>query len=320
MTQGSTTSFSVSYDLTAKIISGLVALGFIAAIVIAKSLLLACLSLFLISVAFAYSPRGYVVAEGSIIIRRLAKDAQVALESVKEARTAVQDDLHGLVRLWGSGGLFGYYGLHRTRKLGRSTWYVTNRSKMVVLDTGAKRVLLSPDDPDAFVKAVRAVAPSTEAPAGVPSFESVSLFPVDKLIGIAVAALVVAVLAVVFFWAPGPPAYTLTSDALTIQDRFYPVTLRASEVDVEHIRVVDVSTDPEWRPTARTNGFGIKHYASGWFRVVSGRTVRMYRADANRLVLLPPAGEGAAVLYGVSEPESFIEKVRQAWGKRAYLP
>jgi hypothetical protein len=190
---------------------------------------------------------------------------------------------------------------------------------MVVLVTGAKPVLLSPDDPEGFVKAVRAGAPATKASADVPPFESVSLFPIDKLVGLAVVAIVVAVLALVFFWAPGPPAYTLTSDALTIHDRFYPVTLNASAVDVEHIRVVDVSTDPEWRPTMRTNGFGSRHYKSGWFRVVSGKTVRMYLADGERLVLLPPAGDGPAVLYEVNEPESFIEKVRQAWAKHAYL-
>ena len=46
----------------------------------------------------------------------------------------------------------------------------------------------------------------------------------------------------------------------------------------------------------RTNGFANAHYASGWFRVASGKTVRMYRAGGTRLVLLPPKGDGAAVL------------------------
>jgi hypothetical protein len=67
-------------------------------------------------------------------------------------------------------------------------------------------------------------------------------------------------------------------------------------VDVEHIRLVDCGVDTDWRPTARTDGFANAHYRSGWFRVAGGKTVRMDRADGTRLVLLPPKGDGAAVL------------------------
>ncbi|MBV9770294.1 MAG: hypothetical protein JOZ32_12035, partial [Bryobacterales bacterium] len=36
------------------------------------------------------------------------------------------------------GGLFGYYGLFTTAKLGKSTWYVTKRENGVVVIAGAK--------------------------------------------------------------------------------------------------------------------------------------------------------------------------------------
>jgi hypothetical protein len=85
-----------------------------------------------------------------------------------------------------------------------------------------------------------------------------------------------------------PPAYTLTADRLTIDDRFYPVTLHANAIDAENIRIVDLAGDPEWRPTLRTNGFANAHYQSGWFRVAGGRTVRLYRAGGQRLVLIRP--------------------------------
>jgi hypothetical protein len=89
--------------------------------------------------------------------------------------------------------------------------------------------------------------------------------------------------------------------------------LNAANVDVEHIRVIDLNVDPEWRPTQRTNGVGNAHYASGWFRVASGKTVRMYRAGSRRLVLLPPKGDGAAVLLETREPERFLAEVREKW-------
>jgi hypothetical protein len=41
--------------------------------------------------------------------------------------------------------------------------------------------------------------------------------------------------------------------------------------------------------------------------VASGHTVRMYRADGKRLVLLPAKGNAAAVLLEVGQPESLRE-------------
>jgi hypothetical protein len=90
--------------------------------------------------------------------------------------------------------------------------------------------------------------------------------------------------------------------------------LNRTSVDVEHIRVVDFGVDTEWRPTRRTNGFANAYYRSGWFRVASGQTIRMYRAGGTRLVLLPPKGDGAAVLLETREPEKFVVEVRRKWG------
>jgi Bacterial PH domain len=104
---------------------------------------------------------------------------------------------------------------------------------------------------------------------------------------------------------------------LTIHDRFYPVTLPASGIDVEHIRLIDVAVDTEWRPTARTNGFANARYRSGRFRVASGKIVRLYQADSKRLVLLPPKGDGAAVLLESKDPEKFLRELRQQWDKRS---
>ena len=98
-------------------------------------------------------------------------------------------------------------------------------------------------------------------------------------------------------YSPGPPAYTLTPEALTIHDRFYPVTLQALIRERQPGPHGRSCGDPDWRPTARTNGFANSHYQSGWFSVANGQKVRLYRAGGSRLVLLPPKGNGAAVLY-----------------------
>lgn len=132
---------------------------------------------------------------------------------------------------------------------------------------------------------------------------------------IGAAGIFIALMAAAFalFYAPGPPRCTLAAGSLSIHDRLYPVTLRAEAVDVDHIRIVDLDSDPDWVPTLRTNGFSNLHYHSGWYRVRNGQKIRLYRADGRRVVLLPPKGAGNAVLYEVADPERFVAEIRREW-------
>ena len=89
------------------------------------------------------------------------------LDSIREARPAIKDDFQGCVRLFGSGGFFGYYGVFMTSKLGRTTWYVTNRKNAVVVITGAKTLVFSPGDVDRFLAAVRPSSIETTCVGGI---------------------------------------------------------------------------------------------------------------------------------------------------------
>jgi hypothetical protein len=268
----------------------------------------------LIFFAYAYSPRGYAITGEALVIKRLIGNIRVPLGSIREIRAGAADDLTCCIRLWGSGGLFGYYGLFRTARLGKCYWYMTNRSDSVIVTTLNKTLVLSPDDVQGFIAA-----------AGVPSVvvtsNNTSQFQAGgnltgKIVGIGIAALALALVALTVVYSPGPPAYTLTADQLTINDRFYPVTLHANAIDAGNIRIVDLTQDPEWRPTLRTNGFANAHYQSGWFRVAGGRTVRLYRAGGQRLVLIPPQGNGTFVLYQAKSPDDFVQELRRQWSVR----
>jgi hypothetical protein len=298
--------FSASYDTTTKVISAGVLVLFLAIVVGTHSVAVGCITAGILLGAYAWSPRGYAVSEGSITVNRLIGSVRVPLDDVREARVATKDDFRGCIRLFGNGGLFGYYGLFRTSKLGKSTWYVTNRGKVVVV-TGKKTALFSPDDVTGFIAAIGA-----PTPVPVPVTQDAGS-RIGTLVGAAIGIVAIAVVVFALSYSPGPPSYTLTPDSLTIHDRFYPVTLNAANVDVERIRVIDWNIDPEWRPTRRTNGFANAHYRSGWFRVAGGKTIRMYRADSLRLVLLPPKGDGPAVLLETSEPEKFVVEMRRKW-------
>jgi hypothetical protein len=188
-----------------------------------------------------------------------------------------------------------------------------------VVKTAVKTILFSPDDKDGFLSALRVAVPSGAAFSPQPfagiqtdrSRKSAGVF-----IAVAIALLASGVAAWAMLYSPGPPSYTLTPDTLTIHDRFYPVTLQVSAIDVEHIRVVNLAEQPDWRPVARTNGFANTHYRSGWFRAANGRTMRLYQAGGNRLVLLPPNGIGVPVLYQAKDPEEFVQEISGQWAGR----
>jgi Bacterial PH domain len=304
-------TFTASYDGAAKIISAGLCLVLLAIIAATHSLVIAAPLVLIILVAYAYSPRGYVLTDRSILVQRLAGPARIPLEDVREVRRATPDDFRLSIRIWASGGAFGYYGLFSTATLGKSTWYVTNRDNRVVVITGSKTALFSPDDVNGFLNAIRASAPIVEGyRAPLPHRSRSFGTAIGAAIGIAAIGLVAAGLS----YSPGTPGYTLTPTQLAIHDRFYPVTLLADNVDVSQVRIVDLARDAEWRPTSRTNGFANWHYQSGWFRVAAvQKNVRLYRSGGERLVLLPPNGDGVTVLYQAKDPEAFVSALRAAW-------
>ena len=306
--------YTASYDAMAKVISAVVVGMLAVAAAAVHSVLIGGLCLLLLGFAYAYSPRSYAISERTLVVRRLIGNVRVPLAGVREARPAAADDFHGCVRLWGNGGLFGYYGLFRTAKLGKCRWYVTNRSHTVILTTEDKTFVLSPDDVSGFLAAIHSAAPVSGMPhAPSQTLESHKSGSTGKAVGISITAVVFAVIAFALLYSPGPPPCTVTPDSLTIHDRFYPVTLHSADVDVEHIRVVDLDSEADWRPVARTNGFANAHYHSGWFRVAGGQKVRMYWTDSKRLCLLPPKAGGAPVLVEVRDPEEFARELRLAW-------
>jgi hypothetical protein len=233
-------SYSASYDRTTKVISLAVGVFLPGLGLYTGNPYLFVLGVFIVLGGYAYSPRRYSLDGRSIVIHRLAGNVSLPLEGLRRASPAAAEDLRGCIRLWGSGGLFGYYGLFRTSSLGRCTWYVTNRAKMVVVETSGKTVLVSPDDVDGFLAAVRGLAPATAQPAGAQGAPSGGARRgagmTARLAGGAIALAGIAIVIFALLYAPGPPSYTLTERSLAIHDRLYPVTLDASAVDTAGVR------------------------------------------------------------------------------------
>jgi hypothetical protein len=314
-------SFATTYDLAAKITSAVVIAGFVALFITTKSALVGAFELCVVALAYLYSPQSYQISDHCILIKRLIGNVRVSLNSVREIRTGTPEDFRKCIRLWASGGLFGYYGLFNTAKLGKCSWYMTNRSHSVIVVTDATTIVLSPENVPGFLASVRSVVPAPVTTARQTSRATESS-KVGVLVGLwiggTIAILSIGFVCLALMYSPGPPKLTLTSTSLTIHDRFYPVTVNAADIDVSDIKVVNIRTDHEWTPTERTDGFANAYYHSGWFKVASG-PVRMYWADGANLVLLPPRRDSAPVLVQVNDPEQFVETVRQEWANNRGL-
>jgi hypothetical protein len=152
-------SFPASYDSTAKIVTAFVFIIPFVAGATTKSAVAACVGTLILILSYAWSPRAYTIVDRYIVVGRLIGDVQIPIDDIREARPATQEDFRFAIRLFGSGGLFGYYGLFRTNALGRSTWYVTNRKNRIVIITGANTFVLSPDDVDGFLRALKILSP-----------------------------------------------------------------------------------------------------------------------------------------------------------------
>ncbi|HLK63581.1 MAG TPA: PH domain-containing protein [Bryobacteraceae bacterium] len=308
--------FSATYDRTTRVVSCVAGAVLLVPIALTHSILIGSLFAVVFLVSLAWSPQSYEISDQAIIVHRLIGDVRIALDGLREARRAVSSDFDGCIRLWGNGGLFGYYGLFRTSKLGRCWWYLTNRDNAVVLVTPAITALFSPDDVAGFLQILPATHGANPEPHSPTRHSSAGL--IAKFAGFVIAIAVLSFVPFVMLYSPGPPNVTLTSSALTVHDRFYPVTVKAGTVDLAGVRVVDLNIDQGWRPKGRTNGFSNAHYHSGWYRVANGQKARIYWADGKRFVLLPPKDPAEApVLFEAIDPDAFVRQIREQWLNQA---
>ena len=98
--------------------------------------------------------RGYSVTNGALIIHRLGWDFRIELDSLISI-DADPAALNGSIRLAGNGGLFAFCGWFRNRKLGVYRAFCTDTAHAVVLRFPDRTVVVTPDQPEKFVAAIK---------------------------------------------------------------------------------------------------------------------------------------------------------------------
>ncbi|MEK7643240.1 MAG: PH domain-containing protein [Patescibacteria group bacterium] len=117
-------------------------------------------------ITYRYRPLGYVVTSKEIHIKRpigdyiLLREQVASIERYKSPGMSFSTNnmRFASIRLFGSGGFYGGYGLFWNKAWGKFYAYVTRTDTLVLItpkEGSGQRVLISPDDPDGFIAATQ---------------------------------------------------------------------------------------------------------------------------------------------------------------------
>jgi hypothetical protein len=97
--------------------------------------------------------RGYSLTDEELHIRHMGWSQHWSLRDLRDVKIR-PGVLTGSIRTLGIGGFFGYIGRFRSQLLGNYQAYVTDSSRAVVLRFQDDTLVISPNDPAAFVSKV----------------------------------------------------------------------------------------------------------------------------------------------------------------------
>ncbi len=98
-------------------------------------------------ISYALSPLRYELEQDRLVIHRLIKPVIILRADVSEVRLLEAEDKKGVLRTFGSGGFFGYFGHFWNKRLGRFMMYATRRDHLVFFEKkDGKKIVISPDD------------------------------------------------------------------------------------------------------------------------------------------------------------------------------
>lgn len=108
--------------------------------------------------ALPFMISGYTITRDAILVHRPLWDTKLPRADLESA--AVEPDaMRRSLRTFGNGGGFSITGWYDNKRLGSYRAFVTDQHRTVVLRYPNRRVVLSPESPEAFVRALGTAAP-----------------------------------------------------------------------------------------------------------------------------------------------------------------
>jgi len=107
-------------------------------------------------VAVLFAPLAYGVVPEGIVIRRIGRSLAIGFEQIGEIRRIDSKEIGLVIRVFGSGGFFGWFGRFYGRHLGWFTAWSSSGSDLVLIRlVDETRIVISPHPADGFLEAVR---------------------------------------------------------------------------------------------------------------------------------------------------------------------
>src|SRR5699024_9080016 len=101
-----------------------------------------------------FSVRSYSLKDGMLMIHHLGWSKNFSLSKLTKVEYN-PDATRGSIRIFGIGGVFGFIGYFRNSILGSYHAYAADRKNTVVLDFSGTEVVITPEEPEEFVKSVK---------------------------------------------------------------------------------------------------------------------------------------------------------------------
>jgi hypothetical protein len=110
----------------------------------------ALISVYLIT--YGFSTKAYELTQNEVIIRRLLGNVKIKRSEITSVEIIEKEQMGWIIRTFGVGGLFGYWGKFSSSKLGSMTWYATRKNRIILIKTiNNKRFVITPDEMEQFV-------------------------------------------------------------------------------------------------------------------------------------------------------------------------
>ncbi|WP_143306716.1 PH domain-containing protein [Chitinophaga vietnamensis] len=112
--------------------------------------------------SWGFSPKYYLLTDDAIIMKGRLHSINIPLADVLRLRSIDEEELGKSIRLFGSGGLFGYLGSYQSSEIGRYKRWCTNMQSLVLIESQDAKWVISPSDPGDFVRSVNKIINAIE--------------------------------------------------------------------------------------------------------------------------------------------------------------
>jgi hypothetical protein len=258
-----------------------------------------------VATSWGLAPRGFLLDSAALIVERALRPIRIPLDAVR-AVSALPQGMGVALRVGGNSGLFGYYGRFWSSRLGSFRLYATRRTDLVRVETNDDLFVLSPAEPDRFLKELLSRAPHAQMMVGdSPAFtrKGAALRILGVIAGImaGIAILVGGIFAAIFGFAP---ISVRVDDGAVRIDRRWASTI---ELPLTSIRMVTTLAPQYGRRWWRTNGTALGAIRYGRFASQELGSFRLYAWRYGPYVLLETT-EGRIILTP-DEPEQFVKEL-----------